>query len=62
IAPLPEVFSSEIQALANLMLQRDPRKRASAGELLERPSLQHAAIPVLLNIADASQMPIWLAV
>ncbi|KEP64962.1 UNVERIFIED_CONTAM: NEK kinase [Hammondia hammondi] len=61
IAPLPEVFSSELQALANLMLQRDPRKRASAGELLERPSLQQAAFPVLLNIAAASQMPIWPA-
>ncbi|PFH32910.1 NEK kinase [Besnoitia besnoiti] len=42
IAPLPKVYSSELQALTNLMLQRDPRKRATAGELLERPSLQAA--------------------
>ncbi|CBZ52128.1 hypothetical protein NCLIV_019170 [Neospora caninum Liverpool] len=48
IAPLPKIFSPEIQALANLMLQRDPHKRATAGELLERPSMQ-AAIREMLK-------------
>ncbi|PHJ25401.1 serine threonine protein kinase [Cystoisospora suis] len=42
IAPLPKHYSSEIQVLVDLMLHRDPRKRATAGQLLERPSLQGA--------------------